>query len=167
MFQKLLFAFIVFCFSLQQTKAVEIPSIERILVQKKARKMFLYSGDDIVREYNIRLGSNPTGPKTRQGDNRTPEGDYTIVLHNPKSAYHLSLKISYPTLQQRIEAENNGYSAGGDIMIHGYPNKAPNFLFKFIHKNRDWTAGCIAVNNKEIEEIYMLVKDGTPIRIEP
>ena len=147
--------------------AQEIPNIDRILVQKSARKMLLQNGDQIVREYKIRLGRNPVGAKKREGDNRTPEGNYTIVSHNPNSAYHLSLRLSYPTAEQRAEAEKNGYSAGGDIMIHGYPNKSPAFLFRFIHAWRDWTAGCIAVSNKEIEEIYDMVKDGTPIRIEP
>ncbi len=147
--------------------AQEIPNIDRILVQKSARKMLLQNGDQIVREYKIRLGRNPVGAKKREGDNRTPEGNYTIVSHNPNSAYHLSLRLSYPTVEQRAEAEKNGYSAGGDIMIHGYPHKSPAFLFRLIHAWRDWTAGCIAVSNKEIEEIYDMVKDGTPIRIEP
>ena len=150
-----------------QSVAEEIPHIDHILVQKSARKMFLQSGDKTVREYTIRLGREPVGAKEREGDNRTPEGNYTIVSHNPNSAYHLSLRISYPTAEQRAEADKNGYSAGGDIMIHGYPNKSPAFLFRFIHAWRDWTAGCIAVSNKEIEEIYEMVKDGTPIRIEP
>ena len=149
------------------SSAEETPTVERILVQKSARKMFLQNGDKTVREYTIRLGREPVGAKEREGDNRTPEGNYTIVSHNPNSAYHLSLRISYPTAEQRAEAEKNGYSAGGDIMIHGYPNKSPAFLFRFIHAWRDWTAGCIAVSNKEIEEIYNMVKDGTPIRIEP
>ena len=156
-----------FTLSASPITAKEIPEIDQILVQKSARKMFLLSGDQIVREYKIRLGRNPVGAKEREGDNRTPEGDYTIVSHNPNSAYHLSLRISYPTAQQRAEAEKNGYSAGKDIMIHGYPTKSPAFLFRFIHAWRDWTAGCIAVSNKEIEEIYDMVKDGTPIRIEP
>lgn len=150
-----------------QSVAEDIPHIDNILVQKSARKMFLKNGDKTVREYKIRLGRNPVGAKEREGDNRTPEGNYTIVSHNPNSAYHLSLRISYPTAEQRAEAEKNDYSAGGDIMIHGYPNKSPAFLFRFIHAWRDWTAGCIAVSNKEIEEIYDMVKDGTPIRIEP
>lgn len=147
--------------------ADETQPIDRILVQKNARKMFLISGDDVVREYAIRLGRNPVGNKQKEGDNRTPEGNYTIVSHNPHSAYHLSLRLSYPTAEQRAEAQKNGYSAGGNIMIHGFPNKSPAFLFRFIHAYRDWTAGCIAVSNKEIEEIYDMVRDGTPIRIEP
>ncbi|MBR1825657.1 MAG: L,D-transpeptidase family protein [Alphaproteobacteria bacterium] len=161
-----LFISVLFSNTVLSDVTQNIQPADRILVQKSARKMFLYSGDEVVREYTIRLGGNPTGAKTREGDNRTPEGDYTIVSHNPKSAYHLSLRISYPTQEQRAEAQKNGYSAGGDIMIHGYPNKAPAFIFRFIHARRDWTAGCIAVTNKEIEEIYKLVPDGTPIRIE-
>ena len=141
--------------------------VDNILVQKSARKMFLRNGDETIKEYKIRLGKNPVGPKLREGDSKTPEGDYIITEHNPKSAFHRSLRISYPTPEQAETAKKNGYSAGGDIMIHGYPNYAPNFTFHLVHKFRDWTAGCIAVTDDEIEEIYGLVKDGTKIRIEP
>ena len=129
--------------------------------------MYLYSGDDVIREYKIRLGGNPVGAKVKEGDNRTPEGEYFIVSHNPHSAYHLSLKISYPTPEQKAAAAKNHDSAGGDIMIHGYPNRVPTKIFKWVHKFKDWTAGCIAVTNDEIEEIYKLVADNTPISIEP
>lgn len=129
--------------------------------------MYLLNGDDVVREYTVRLGGNPVGAKVKEGDNRTPEGEYVVVLHNPHSAYHLALKISYPTAEQIAAAAQNHYSAGGDIMIHGYPNKVPTKIFKWIHKFKDWTAGCIAVTNDEIEEIYALVPDNTPILIEP
>ena len=141
--------------------------VNNILVKKAMRKMYLRHDDINVRTYNISLGKQPKGAKTHQGDNKTPEGEYHIVSHNPNSAYHLSLKISYPTREQREYAEKNGYSAGGDIMIHGFPNKAPDFIFTRIHKKFDWTAGCIAVTDQEIEEIFELVKDGTPITIEP
>ncbi len=147
--------------------AADDVGITSVLVRKSARKMYLMNGDDIVREYTIRLGGNPVGTKIKEGDNRTPEGDYVIVSHNPQSAYHLSLKISYPTSEQIKKAAKNHYSAGGDIMIHGYPNKSPTKIFKWIHKFIDWTAGCIAVTNDEIEEIYVLVPDNTPIKIEP
>ena len=162
------FLAIIFCTAAPwPANAEDMQQIDRILVQKSTRKMYLYNNNEIVKEYTIRLGRNPIGTKIKEGDNRTPEGDYTIVSHNPHSAYHLSLRISYPTAAQKSEAQQKGYSAGGDIMIHGFPNKSPAFLFRFIHAIRDWTAGCIAVSNQEIEEIYSLVKDGTPIRIEP
>ena len=141
--------------------------IDNILVQKAQRKMFLRHGEQVIYTYNISLGRNPAGAKIREGDKKTPEGKYYIVSHNPHSAYHLSLKISYPTETQKNAAHENGYSAGGDIMIHGFPNKTPEFFFVAVHKMRDWTAGCIAVTNREIEQIYRLVQDGTPITIEP
>ena len=149
------------------TRASDDMTVTSIKVNKSARKMYLLNGDDIVREYTIRLGGNPVGTKIKEGDNRTPEGEYFIVSHNPHSSYHLSLKISYPTPEQTAAATKNHYSAGGDIMIHGYPNKVPTKIFKWIHKFKDWTAGCIAVTNDEIEEIYALVPDNTPILIEP
>ena len=107
------------------------------------------------------------GAKVKSGDNRTPEGNYTIEKHNPQSKFHLSLRISYPNEEQIKSAKEGNYEPGGDIMIHGYPNKIPAFLFYFWHKWKDWTAGCIAVTNDEIEEIYDIVKDGTPITILP
>ena len=141
--------------------------IDNILVEKANRKIYLRNGEDVIRTYKISLGKNPVGAKVKSGDNKTPEGNYYISRHNPKSAYHLSLKISYPNAEQTKAAEEGNYSAGGDIMIHGFPNKIPALVFKFWHKYMDWTAGCIAVTNDEIEEIYNLVKDGTPITIKP
>ncbi|SHM77773.1 L,D-transpeptidase catalytic domain [Fibrobacter sp. UWR3] len=141
--------------------------IDNILVEKAKRQMHLRSGEIIFKTYRISLGKNPVGAKVKSGDNKTPEGDYTIVLHNPKSKFHLSLRISYPNAEQIEAAKVGNYETGGDIMIHGYPNKVPAFLFKFWHRWKDWTAGCIAVTNDEIEEIYDAVKDGTPITIKP
>ena len=141
--------------------------IDNILVEKANRKMHLRQGDEIVKTYKISLGKNPVGAKVKSGDNKTPEGKYFIAKHNPKSAFHLSLKISYPNEEQIKAAKDGGFDPDGDIMIHGYPNKVPAFLFKFWHKWKDWTAGCIAVTNDEIEEIYDAVKDGTPITIKP
>ena len=147
-----------------QTVAV-LPDIEKITVRKSARKLELYHNGKIVKSYTIALGRNPVGHKQREGDSKTPEGKYFIAYHNPKSSYHLSLKISYPDEQDKLNAKKMGVSAGGDIMIHGLPNRAP-FLGRF-HNLTDWTQGCIAVNNYEIEEIYSAVKDGTPIEILP
>ena len=129
--------------------------------------MHLRHGDEIVKTYKISLGKNPVGTKVKSGDNKTPEGNYTIELHNPKSKFHLSLRISYPNAEQIEAAKEGNYEPGGDIMIHGYPNKKSPFLFKFKHRWKDWTAGCIAVTNDEIEEIYDAVKDGAQITIKP
>ena len=139
--------------------------IDNILVEKAKRLMHLRSGENIVKTYRISLGKNPMGAKVKSGDNKTPEGDYTIVLHNPKSKFHLSLRISYPSAEQINAAKVDNYEPGGDIMIHGLPNRAP-FIGK-LHNLTNWTQGCIAVNNQEIEEIYAAVKDGTPIEILP
>lgn len=141
--------------------------IDNILVEKNNRKMYLRHGENVVKEYKISLGRQPVGAKVKSGDNKTPEGTYYIVNHNPHSKFHLSLKISYPNQEQIRAAKEGNYSAGGDIMIHGFPNAAPNFIFNIRHKTSDWTAGCIAVTDDEIEEIYKLVKDGTPITINP
>lgn len=149
-----------------QTLAAEI-KIDNILVEKAARKMYLRTGDDIIKEYHIALGSNPVGHKEKEGDGKTPEGKYTISGRNEKSSYHLSLRISYPNKQDKSVAAAKGVSPGGDIMIHGYPNYAPSIAFNFIHQNYDWTAGCIAVTDEEIEEIWKLVPDNTPIEIKP
>ena len=141
--------------------------VDNILVEKANRKMYLRHGEDIVRKYKISLGRQPIGAKVKSGDNKTPEGTYQIVSHNPQSKFHLSLKISYPNQEQMRAAQEGNYSAGGDIMIHGFPNIVHDFIFYIRHRTSDWTAGCIAVTNDEIEEIYKLVKDGTPITINP
>ena len=167
----LLFLTTFLCFSCssetESTKAMFTETIDNILVEKTKRQMHLRQGDEIIKTYKISLGKNPVGAKVKSGDNKTPEGNYTIERHNPKSIFHLSLKVSYPNAEQIKAAKEGNYEPGGDIMIHGYPNKVPAFLFKFWHKWKDWTAGCIAVTNDEIEEIYAAVKDGTPITIRP
>lgn len=165
----LLLTFLLFsCSSDKESpKAMHSSPIDNILVEKAKRQMHLRSGENIVKTYRISLGKNPVGAKVKSGDNKTPEGNYTIEKHNPQSKFHLALKISYPNAEQIKTAKEGNYEPGGDIMIHGYPNKKSPFLFKFKHRWKDWTAGCIAVTNDEIEEIYDAVKDGTPIAIKP
>lgn len=143
----------------------DLPPIDKIIIRKSVRKLEVYHNGELVKTYNIALGKNPIGHKQREGDYKTPEGKYFISYHNPKSSYHLSLRISYPNEQDKLNAQKIGVSPGGDIMIHGLPNRAP-FIGK-LHNLTDWTQGCIAVNNQEIEEIYAAVKDGTPIEILP
>jgi murein L,D-transpeptidase YafK len=118
-----------------------------------------------VREFQISLGSDPVGHKRRTGDGRTPEGEYWIVGRNPGSRYHRSLHISYPSPSDRRAAMRAGHSPGGSIMIHGLPADA-SWIGKH-HAGFDWTRGCIAVTNEEIDEIWELVADGTPIEIRP
>ena len=140
-----------------------LPVAESVLVDKSERKLWLINGGMKYREYEISLGDSPLGHKEREGDERTPEGSYVIDYRNPESKYHLSLHISYPRQQDQQTAREKGVSPGGDIFIHGLPNG-----LEFMHqayRGVDWTDGCIAVNNQEIEEIWALVRDGTPIEI--
>lgn len=111
------------------------------------------------------LGREPTGAKEFEGDQRTPEGSYSIDFHKPDSDYHLALHISYPEQHDIDRAALQGLSAGSDIMIHGLPN-GRRWIGRF-HRRQDWTAGCVAVTDFEIEEIYRAVPDGTPIEIRP
>jgi len=118
-----------------------------------------------LKEYHITLGFSPIGPKEREGDGRTPEGIYTIDFHKPDSAFHRALHVSYPSTQDSARAAEAGVSPGGDIMIHGLPNGFG--AFGATYRLRDWTAGCIAVTDPEIDEIYTSVTDGTSIEILP
>ncbi len=138
---------------------------DKILIEKKARRLSLFSKGDVIRTYKIALGGNPVGPKERQGDNKTPEGTYTIESRNRDSAYHLSLRISYPNESDKKRAREMGVSPGGDIMIHGIKNGL-NWVGS-LHARIDWTKGCIAVTDEEMEEIERLVPDGTPVEIRP
>ncbi len=134
-----------------------------LLVDKSDRMLVAYSKGKPVRIYRgLRFGDAPSGHKRFEGDERTPEGLYYIDARNPQSSYHLSLKISYPNSQDRAFAAQYGRSAGGNIFIHGQPNG-----YRGNTISRDWTDGCIALSNAEIRELWQLVPDGTPIRIQP
>jgi len=136
---------------------------DRLLVDKSERVLIAYLGSrEVVRYANIRFGDAPTGRKQFEGDERTPEGNYRISGRNPKSAYHLSLRISYPSAADRAFAKVRGRSPGGDIFIHGQPNAWPGPPIA-----RDWTDGCIALSNAEIKQLWDMVPDGTPITIRP
>ena len=139
-----------------------LPLAESVLVDKSERKLWLISEGRKYREYDISLGKSPLGHKQRLGDKRTPEGRYVIDYRNPESRYHLSLHIDYPREQDLQQALEQGVDPGGNIFIHGLPNGSGRHTTL---KGRDWTDGCIAVNNREIEEIWALVPDGTPIEI--
>lgn len=138
---------------------------DRVLIEKKKRRLTLFSKANVIKIYKIALGGNPVGPKERQGDNKTPEGSYTIESRNQRSNYHLSLRISYPNEKDKARAKALGVSPGGDIMIHGIKNGL-SWVGGF-HAEIDWTEGCIAVTNKEMEEIARLVPNGTPVEITP
>jgi murein L,D-transpeptidase YafK len=138
---------------------------DRVVVCKAKRELLLYRGGKVIRSYQIALGKSPVGPKTRQGDNKTPEGTYTISGRNPASAFHRSLRVSYPNAADRERARKLRVNPGGDIMIHGLPNGQGSV--GATHRLSDWTNGCIAVTDSEIEEIWRLVPNGTPVQIEP
>lgn len=138
-----------------------------VLVEKANRKMYLLDqAGMVIKSYDIVLGKNPEGRKIAEGDGRTPEGRYVIDARNENSEYHLSLRISYPSPEDRALAKKMSVKPGGDIFIHGFPNDKAWQTWKYNKKN-DWTEGCIAVDNDEIREIWALVPDGTPITITP
>jgi murein L,D-transpeptidase YafK len=143
----------------KSAKAKTENKVDLIVVWKTQRRMTLFHKKKPLKSYFIRLGFNPKGHKRKEGDGKTPEGSYWITHKNPNSAFHKSLGISYPNKQDKIYAEKNGFSPGKDIFIHGGPR---NFLKHFFF---DWTEGCIAVTDSEIEEIYNLVNENTPIFI--
>lgn len=139
------------------------PKADKIVVYKSLRRMELWRGNTILRTYHIALGHNPRGQKMEAGDGRTPEGTYFIDDRKMLSDYHLALHISYPGQSDIERAASVGVSPGGSIMIHGVPND----LTPQQRLAADWTAGCIALTNPEIEEVWRLVDDGTTVQINP
>ena len=136
------------------------PEVTQVWVYKERRTMYLLHNDELLKAYKFDLGFAPEGDKQIEGDGKTPEGRYYIDRRNPNSDFHLSIGISYPNAQDRLEAMSLLESPGGDIFIHGRGPTVKN-------PDSDWTWGCIAVTDREIEEIYAMVKDGTPINILP
>src|SRR4030066_563588 len=145
--------------------AIQKGSVDRILIEKSTRRLMLISQGEVLKSYKIALGGNPIGPKERQGDNKTPEGAYVIDGRNKDSRFHLSLRISYPNEKDKNRAKELGVSPGGDIMIHGIKNGF-SWVGDF-HTEVDWTKGCIAVTDEEIEEIERLAPNGTIVEIRP
>jgi murein L,D-transpeptidase YafK len=142
-----------------------LPDIDRIVVRKSDRRLYLMDGGRIVRSYKIALGLNPVGPKERDGDFRTPEGRYYLARRNPRSSYFLSIQISYPNARDLERAQVHHWQTGGSIMIHGLPNRLKSSPWYYQHN--DWTDGCIAVSDADMVEIWLLTRDGTPIDILP
>lgn len=136
---------------------------DKVLVLKGQRKLFLMRGDEVLKSYSISLGGNPVGPKVRQGDSKTPEGIYVLDRHNSKSQYHRSIHISYPNAEDVARAKKLGVPPGGDVFLHGQPHEFSGTSQQL----GDWTDGCIAVTNAEMDEIWRAVADGTPIEIRP
>ena len=137
------------------------PPVTQVVVKKGERKLYLISGKSVVKSYEVDLGRQPVGDKKYEGDGKTPEGLYFIDRLNPNSRYHLSVGISYPSVQDVAEAAALGLRPGGDIFIHGLGPEG-----RALNK-ADWTAGCIAVTDEEIEEIFAMLRPGVPIFIYP
>ncbi len=139
--------------------------VDRIVIDKSSRTLKLLSGDETYRTYFVALGGEPQGHKLREGDQRTPEGVYSIIARQPRSSFHKGLLISYPNEDDLARAQALGVDPGGQIMIHGLRNGLEWVGER--HRRQDWTEGCIAVTNNEIEEIWQLVDIGTPVEILP
>ena len=138
---------------------------DSIVVYKRERTLVLFNRGVPIRSYFVALGSKPVGDKERVGDQKTPEGLFHINAHNPASKFHLALRISYPDDAHRARAAALGVDPGGDIMIHGLPKEYSEAGKN--HLKHDWTNGCVALSNQEIEEIWRAVPDGTPVQIKP
>lgn len=136
------------------------PEVTRVIVDKGERKMYLMHQSKVLKQYDVGLGFTPQGHKGQEGDGRTPEGDYIIDRRNPNSQFYLSIGIDYPNEEDIRKAREAGVSPGGDIFIHGRP-------WKYRKGGQDWTAGCIAVTNAEMRDVYNMVRNGTPVSILP
>jgi murein L,D-transpeptidase YafK len=136
-----------------------------VYIEKKARRLTLFRKGKPIRTYRVALGFEPVGKKTTEGDGKTPEGRYVIDRRKPNSSFHRALHISYPNADDRRQAAARGVSPGGDIMIHGLMN-GMGWIGK-AHRARDWTLGCIALTNDEIDEVWRMAPDGTPVEIVP
>ncbi len=134
------------------------PEVTRLRIHKEERLLFLDGTDGVLANFSIGLGFAPVGHKQFEGDGRTPEGSYVIDRRNPNSAFHLSIGISYPNEEDIAFAESQDRSPGGDIFIHGGPRRGID-----PRNVRDWTAGCISITDLQIERVYAMVQDGTPI----
>jgi murein L,D-transpeptidase YafK len=154
----------VTCFGAEQALPADAKA-DRVVVAKMERTLTLMSRGKILKTYKVALGGEPVGPKLRQGDHKTPEGVYVLDRRNAHSQFYRSIHVSYPDAADRVRAKKLGVSPGGDIYVHGLPNG-----YGWIgngHRLKDWTDGCIAVTNKEMDEIWRAVEDGTMIEIKP
>ncbi len=149
--------------SIQQSSIPNTTIIDKVFVDKSERRLQLLSGDTVIKSYHIALGGNPIGHKQQKGDNRTPVGSYLLDYKNENSIAHRSIHVSYPNAADKARAQSLGVDAGGDIMIHGQMNCFGHLAW--LNQKRDWTEGCIAVTNEEMDEIMAAVNVGTPIEI--
>ncbi|MDD2337033.1 MAG: L,D-transpeptidase family protein [Geobacteraceae bacterium] len=165
MMKKILWVLVVFLCSLPGQAPASIIHADKVVVIKKKRLLLLMRDGEILRKYRVAIGRNPVGTKTRQGDGKTPEGEYVLDRRNPRSRFYRSIHISYPNTDDVNRAQSHGVAPGCDIMIHGLPRNYEDV--GELHTVTDWTKGCIAVTNTEIDEIWSFVPDGTPIEIRP
>jgi murein L,D-transpeptidase YafK len=148
-----------------QASTANLLKADRVVVIKHEHKLTLLRAGAVLKTYSVALGAAPVGAKERQGDHRTPEGLYVLDSRNDHSHYYKAIHISYPNADDRKRAARLGVSPGGDVFVHGLPNG-----YGYIgaaHRLQDWTDGCIALTNQEIDEIWSLVPNGTPIEIKP
>ncbi|UZE95052.1 L,D-transpeptidase family protein [Alkalimarinus alittae] len=157
---------ILACISLS-LKSMELPKADLVLVKKSERKLVLVKDGEVFRRYDIALGDSPKGHKQFEGDEKTPEGTYILDWRNENSKFYRSIHISYPNEQDQQFALEQGRDPGGMIMIHGRPNKKRDPVSAWILDKMDWTDGCIAVKNEEMDEIWAAIDNGTPIEIHP
>jgi murein L,D-transpeptidase YafK len=145
--------------------AEELVPADHVVVHKAERKLYLYRGSQLLGSYRIALGLNPTGPKERERDYRTPEGRYFLSRRNTRSDYFLAIQVSYPNKQDERNARRRGWAPGGSIMIHGLPNTPRHSALYY--EQTDWTDGCIALSNSDMVEVWMRTQDNIPIAIYP
>jgi murein L,D-transpeptidase YafK len=153
------------CFVALPAAAADFPLADRVVVEKENRKLYLMKNGEAFRTFDIALGVEPIGDKEREGDQKTPEGRYSLDERNPDSDFFLAIRISYPSSADRAYARDQGYDPGGAIMIHGQPN-APNYSTAY-YRTQDWTNGCIAVSNSDMIDIWLMTQNDTPIEILP
>ena len=152
--------------ALAAVRSSKVDRADRIVVLKRQRTLMLMKGDDVLHSFRVALGRDPRGPKRRQGDFRTPEGEYRIDGFNPSSYFYRAIRVSYPNAEDLARARAAGVRAGGDITIHGL-DPAIAEKWRSEHWLFNWTRGCIAVTNDEMDVIWRSVQLGTPIEIRP
>lgn len=157
--------FLSACAAVPPSEPIRHNKVDFVLVEKSTNKMTLMKHGDVVRVYDVAFGLNPAGHKQMRGDLRTPEGRYMIDYKNYNSKFYKSLNISYPNEFDVMRAKARGVDPGDDIVIHGMPNEVGNYLGKI--EPRNWTQGCIAVRNHEMDELFALIDVDTPIEIRP
>ena len=145
--------------------AGDFPMADQVVVEKVNRKLHLMKNGEAFRTFDIALGLVPTGDKEMEGDQKTPEGNYLLDERNPDSDFFLSIRISYPSITDRLEARRKGLDPGGQIMIHGQPNE-PKYSEAF-YASEDWTNGCIALSNSDMIDVWLMTPDDVPILIRP